>query len=296
MTDKSRVTRAITKDGSYRAFFINSTSIVQAACRYHNTSKTMTAVLGRALTAASLMGIMLKNKTDSLTLRIQGDGPAGAIVCVSDYMGNVRGYAENMDVEVQPHPNGKLNVGGAVGNGNLFVIRDLGMNEPYIGSCELVTGEIGEDITQYFVSSEQTPTICSLGVKVDKDNMCISSGGFLIQAMPGAEQDLASVIEQNVQMMKPVSLLVQEGKSDTDILSAIFGSIEYEVFDSFDAEYRCTCSYDKYLNAIASLSANDVEEVTRDMKPIETVCKFCGKKYMIDPEEVLRLIEEKKKK
>ena len=172
MNDRSTIKRAITSDGSARIVFCDSTAIVRTACEKHEVSKTMTAALGRALTATSIMGSLLKNSTDSLTLRIDGDGPAGNIICVADYKGNVRGYAEDMTVELPPNEYGKLDVGGAVGAGTLYVIRDLGMNEPYIGASPIISGEIAEDITNYYANSEQTPTVCALGV--DSALICVS--------------------------------------------------------------------------------------------------------------------------
>ena len=168
MTNTSKITRAITRDGSARIIFADTTGIVGDACRIHQTSKTMTAVLGRVLTATSILGSMLKNPTDTITVRFLGDGPAGAVVCVADYTGDVRGYAQNPDVELPRKPNGKLDVGAAVGKGNMYVVKDLGMSEPYVGVSPIVTGEIGDDITEYLASSEQTPSVCAVGVRVSR--------------------------------------------------------------------------------------------------------------------------------
>ncbi|MBE6570154.1 MAG: Hsp33 family molecular chaperone HslO [Ruminococcaceae bacterium] len=286
-TKKSIIKRAITDDGSARIFFIDSTAIVRRACEIHHTSKTMTAVLGRALSAASLMGSLLKDRDNTLTLQFKGNGPAGLIVCVSDYMGNVRGYAENPDAELPPNDIGKLDVGGAVGRGTMYVIKDLGLNEPYIGVCPLVSGEIAEDVTEYYASSEQTPTVCALGVRVDQDNMCFAAGGYLLQLMPGAEESIIDKLETNIGMMNSVSQLIAEGKTGDDIIAAVFAGIEYTMFDEFDAEYRCTCEREKYKRALVGLREEDMNELVEAGEDIETNCRFCGTKYVFPLDEIL---------
>jgi molecular chaperone Hsp33 len=296
MKERSVIKRAITSDGGARIVFMDSTAIVREAASKHGTSKTMTAVLGRALTATSLMGSLLKNKTDSLTLRLDGDGPCGSVVCVSDYKGNVRGYAEDVTVELLPNAKGKLDVGGAVGTGTMYVIRDLGMNEPYIGASPIVSGEIAEDITNYFANSEQTPTVCALGVRVGQDNVCTSAGGYLLQLMPGAEEETISKLESNITLMKPISTLIAEGHTGEEIISAVFSGLEYEMFDEFDCAYKCTCDREKYLSAIAGLSAGDLDEILSAPEPIETKCRFCGESYSFTKDEVLSELEKKKEK
>ncbi len=281
----SYICRAITTDGSARIFFTDSTDVVRTATEIHKTSKTMTAVLGRALTAASLMGSLLKDKDNSLTLQFKGDGPAGSIVCVSDYSGNVRGYADNPDVELPPNKMGKLDVGGAVGRGSMYVIKDMGMSDPYVGVSQIVTGEIGDDVTEYFATSEQTPSVCALGVRVDTEKNCIAAGGFLIQLLPGADPDIIPTLEKNISDMKSVSYLIKEGKTGEEIIAEAFRGIDYEMFDEFDTEYRCTCSRERYLTALAGLSDADMEDL-RDGRPIEAVCHFCGEKYEFDLDEI----------
>lgn len=281
----SYICRAITSDGGARIIFTDSTDVVRDAAKIHNTSKTMTAVLGRALTAASLMGSLLKDKDNSLTLQFKGDGPAGSIVCVSDYSGNVRGYADYPDVELPPNDKGKLDVGGAVGRGSMYVIKDMGMTDPYVGVSEIVTGEIGDDITEYFATSEQTPSVCALGVRVDTEKNPTAAGGFLIQLLPGADPEIVPVLEKNIAEMKSVSYLIKEGRTGEEIIAEAFAGIEYEMFDEFDTEYRCTCSRERYLTALAGLSDSDMEDL-RDDKPIEAVCHFCGKKYSFELSEV----------
>jgi len=285
----SMITRAMTQDGSVRIVCADTTEIVRTAQKIHNTSKTMTAALGRCLTVTSLMGSLLKDKTDSLTVQIKGDGPAGTILCVSDYMGNVRGYAENPDAELPPNAQGKLDVGGAVGAGSLYVIRDLGVGEPYVGISALVSGEIGDDISQYYVDSEQTPTVCALGVRVNQDFTCKSAGGFLLQLLPGADQSLIPTLEKNVAEIGSVSKLIELGRTPEEIISMAFDGIPYDLFDAFDTEYRCTCSREKYTRALVSLSDADIEDLRSDGKPVETECRFCRKKYLFDMEEIVKI-------
>ncbi len=282
----SIIKRAISSDGGIRVIFCDSTDVVKKSCKLHHTSKTMTAVLGRALTATSLMSNLLKDKDNSLTLQIKGDGPCGKIICVGDYMGNVRGYADDMSVELPPNQYGKLDVGGAVGGGTIYVIKDMGMSEPYIGMSPIVSGEIAEDITSYFANSEQTPTVCALGVRVNQDNMCYAAGGYLVQLMPGFTDEEVDKIETNVSMMPSVSSLIADGKSGDDIIAMLFSGFEYELFDEFDIDYICTCDREKYLRALVSLGESDIEELRADGKPIETSCLFCGKKYVFEISEI----------
>ncbi len=282
----SVIKRAISADGGIRVIFCDSTDIVRHSCEIHHTSKTMTAVLGRALTATSLMSCLLKDSDNTLTLQLKGDGPCGKVICVGDYKGNVRGYADDMTVELPPNKYGKLDVGGAVGGGTLYVIKDMGMNDPYVGMSPIVSGEIAEDITEYFANSEQTPTVCALGVRVDHDNMCFAAGGYLIQLMPGFTDEDVDRIETNVNMLESVSKMIADGKDGDEIIALLFDGIEYQMFDEFDIEYKCICSRDKYLRALVSLGEEDMNELREDKKPVETSCLFCGNKYTFELDEV----------
>ncbi len=284
----------MTRDGSVRLVYAETTSIVERAHEIHKTAKTATAALGRCLTAASLMGSLLKDKKESLTLQIRGDGPIGTILCVSDYMGNVRGYAENPLAELPPNAQGKLDVGGAVGRGSLAVIRDLGEGEPYVGLSPLVSGEIGDDISQYYVTSEQTPTVCALGVRAATDCTCKAAGGFLLQMMPGADEALIPILERNVTALGSLSLLIENGRTAGEILAMIFEGIEYDVFDAYAVEYRCACSREKYKNALVSLGEEDMGELERAGTPVETECRFCGAKYVFPLTEILSARREKR--
>lgn len=292
----SMISRAITADGSARMIFADTTLLVQKAADIHNTSKTVTAALGRCLTAASLMGSLLKDKDNSLTFQVNGGGPVGRICCVSDYKGNVRGYADNPTAELPPNARGKLDVGGVVGkSGGLTVIKDMGMGEPYVGTCPLVSGEIAEDVTQYFANSEQTPTVCALGVRVDQNRKIIAAGGFLVQLMPGAEESVIEAIEKNLTTVSSVSAMIASGKTPRQIVASVLDGTGFEMFDEFDIDYVCNCSRERYLTALAGLSAGDIKELCEDAdKPIETVCHFCNSKYTFTPAEVLRAYAEKK--
>lgn len=291
--DHSYITRALSSDGSARIFFTDTTKIVSDAMTIHKTSKTCAAVLGRALTATSLMGSLLKDRDNSVTVQIKGDGPAGNVVCVSDYAGNVRGYVQNPEVELLPNAKGKLDVGGAVGkNGYLYVTKDLGLAEPYNGVSPIVSGEIGDDVTEYFASSEQTPTVCALGVRVSNERTIKAAGGFLVQIMPGADPSVIDRIDENLKMVSSVSAMIEEGKTAKDVIDTVFKGIPYDVFDEFDTEYRCNCSRDRYLKALVSLPDDDIAELKRTDEPVECECRFCGAKYVFDLAE----IEEQRKK
>ena len=294
MNEKNLV-RAITCDGSAYVLVCNSTEIVNKASEIHRTSKTMTAALGRALTAASLMGSMLKNEKNSLTLQFKCDGPAQNIVCVSDWHGNVRGYADNPSAELPPNDKGKLDVGGVVGGGTLYVIRDVGMNEPYVGMCPIESGEIAEDITNYYARSEQTPTACALGVLVDKDLTCLAAGGFMVQLLPGADDDVITKIEENISKIQPVSRMVQQGMSPLEIASEVFKNIEFDVLDDAYVEYKCNCSREKYEKVMISLGKKELEQLKQENEPVETVCNFCNSKYVFSIDELDKMINASKR-
>lgn len=291
---QSRITRAMTADGSARVIFAETTAIVERAHEIHNTSKTMTAVLGRCLTAASIMGSLLKDKGNTVSLQINGDGPCGKIVCISDYCGNVRGYAENPDTELPPNSVGKLNVGGAVGNGTLTVVRDLGFGEPYIGVSNLVSGEIAEDITEYFASSEQTPTVCALGVLADKDNSCKAAGGFVLQLLPGADETIIPKLEANISNLEPVSAMVYRGDSAEQIIDRILFGIEYQLFDEIDIGYKCPCSRESYIRGLISIGSAELQSIIDEGKPIETRCRYCCATHKFDIDELKEMCEKAK--
>ncbi len=292
---KSCVLRAMTRDGSARAFVINSTEIVNKAISYHNTTPTASALLGRVLTAASMMGTLLKDKGNTLTLNIRGDGPAGNVIAVSDYAGNVKGYIKEPHVDIPKKSNGKLDVSGAIGHGTLSVVKDIGLKEPYSGMINLVSGEIAEDITQYFAVSEQTPSLCALGVLVDRDYTCKAAGGVLISLLPFAAEETIAQLEKNANNLANVSKLFDDGLSLEQVMNIALEGIEYDVFDELDVDYACDCSRERCAGALVSLGKKEVDGIFAECRSegkaeeIQFECHFCDKKYLFTKEETERL-------
>jgi len=294
MENKGKLTTFLTEDGFARLIFAETTGIVQHAADRHTLSKTVTAALGRGLTAALLMGSTLKDEAGSLTLRFRGGGPAGGMTCVCDAAGNVRGCVDEPTAELPPNELGKLDVGGVIGReGELYVVRDYGFGEPYVGHVKLVSGEIAEDITNYYAVSEQTPTVCALGVRVNRDGSLKSAGGFLLQLLPGAEDALAEKLEARVNVLPSLSALIAEGKTAEDVAALLFGDIPYDRVGQGEGRYRCACSREKYRRSIKSIGIRELRDMAASREGAEVVCRFCGETYFFPPEEVDAMLTER---
>jgi len=281
--------RGISENGGIVFYGVDSTEIVREAERLHKTSAVTTAALGRLLTAASMMGIMLKSTQDSVTVQLRGGGPAGRVLAVSDGTGNVKGYVEHPVVEgLPPRADGHLDVGAAVGrDGTLDVIRDMGLREPYVGQIPLVSGEVAEDITAYFAISEQIPTVCALGVLVNPDLTVKCAGGFIVQLLPGATDAEITRLEDNIKKMPSVTAMLGQGKTITDMLSMALEGFTPDLLDSYHVEYHCDCSEERVRRMLKSLGREEVERL-RDEDPVAEVdCQFCDKIYRIDLNEFL---------
>ncbi|MFG6392936.1 MAG: Hsp33 family molecular chaperone HslO [Lachnospiraceae bacterium] len=285
------IVRATAANGQLRAFAITSRNIVEEARRIHNTSPVATAALGRLLTAGSMMGSMMKGENDVLTLQIQCTGPAGGIIVTAMPDGSVKGYINHPDIILPPNAQGKLDVSGALGPGFLNVIKDTGLKEPYNGQVNLVSGEIAEDLTYYYATSEQVPSTVGLGVLMDKDNTVKQAGGFIIQVMPDADEKVIDRLEESVNNIKSVTELLDSGMEPEDILRYIIKEDSVQILGQMPVKYHCNCSEEKVLKVIASLGHKDLQEIIEDGRPVEINCQFCGSHYVFGTKELEKFVK-----
>lgn len=287
-----KIVRYITEDGSAFVIAADTTDMVGMAEQIHKTSAVNTAALGRLMTAASMMGDMLKGKDDSITLRMNGGGPAGSLIAVADSEGNARGYVQNPVVEIPLNEKGKLDVKGTVGtNGYLYVMKDIGLKEPYVGQTEIISGEIAEDITNYFVSSEQTPSVCALGVLVNPDLTVAAAGGFIIQLLPFCPDEVISKIEYAVETLEPVTAMLSKGMTPDDIAKAAMKGLELSKLDESEIEYRCNCSKEKVEAALISTGRASLEDMISSGENTKVECHFCDKTYEFTPDDIQKLLD-----
>lgn len=287
-----KIVRYITEDGSAFIIAADSTDMVAHMEQIHKPSAAVTAGMGRLLTAASMMGIMLKGKDDTVTLRFNGNGPAGAVIAVSDSQGNGRISIENPIVELPLNSKGKLDVNGALGNsGYLYVVKDIGLKEPFVGTTEIVSGEVAEDITNYYAVSEQTPTVCSLGVLINPDLTVRCSGGFLIQLLPGCPDEIIDVIEKNISDLPPVSSMLDSGMTSDEIAVKAMNGLDIQKLDEEKFEYKCNCSREKAQRALMSAGIETLNEMANEDKPTTVECHFCEKDYKFSPDDIKKIIK-----
>ena len=291
---KDYIVRATAGDGQVRAFAATTGNLVEEARRRHNTSPVATAALGRLLTAGAMMGSMMKNDTDVLTLQIKGNGPLGGITVTSDAKANVKGFVENPDAMLPPK-NGKLDVGGAVGIGLLNVIKDMGMKEPYVGQTILQTSEIAEDLTYYFATSEQVPSSVGLGVLMNKDNTVHCAGGFIVQVMPFVTDEVLSRLEENIQKISSVTQMLDDGHTPEQMLERVLEGLDIEITDTIPANFSCNCSHERIEKAIISIGKKDIQSMIDEGKEVEVKCHFCNTAYKFSVEELKEILKHAKR-
>ncbi len=286
----AKIVRTISNDASVVATAIDATDIVSEIEKIHKTSAVVTAALGRLSIAASLIGHGLKGADDTVTVRMDGGGATGILIAVSDSGGNVKSYVSNPVVEIPLNKFGKLDVAGAVGNnGTLSVVKDLGLKEPYIGQVPIVSGEIAEDVANYFAVSEQIPTVCGLGVLVNPDLTVKAAGGYLIQLLPFADESCIDKLENNIKTLLPVTTMLDSGMSAEDIAKRVLDGFEPEIMDSFNASYKCDCNKERVERALISLGREELAKMAEEEEKIEVCCHFCDKKYVFSREEIINL-------
>ncbi len=282
---KDYIVRATAANDAVRAFAITSTNIVEEARTRHNTSPIVTAALGRMLSAGSMMGVMLKGEDDLVTLQIQGSGPMKGITVTSNSKGEVKGFP-NVSVVDLPPKNGKLDVGGAIDLGIMRVIKDMGLKEPYVGTVELQTGEIAEDLTYYYAVSEQIPSSVGLGVLMNKDNTVNVAGGFIIQLMPFTPEEVITQIEENLKTLPSVTDMLSAGKTPEQMLETVLAGLDLQFMETYPVSYKCDCSRDRVIKSLASLGKEDMDDIIADGKPVEVRCQFCNQAYEFTIDEL----------
>ena len=287
---KDHIVRAEGLGGLVKCLCVSTKNVCETARKMHQTSPAATAALGRFMTGSLLISESMKNESDTQTTVIRGDGPLEGMTCVADYGFKVRAYPLEPVIPTEYHKPGKINVGAAVGKGSLTVIRDIGLKEPYVGVSELVSGEIAEDFAYYLAKSEQTKSIVSLGVLLGKGEVT-AAGGLMIQLLPGAGENEISYLEQRAAGFPEISFLFSEGFSPAQIIDLFMGDPDLKYLDGQDVEFKCNCSRERMLSGLAALGRNDIEEITKDGKPVETVCRFCNSKYVFEPEELKKGIK-----
>lgn len=283
--------RMISDDGSVVVCAVNSTDIVSEIEKLHKTSAVVTAAIGRLTTAASIMGYSLKGENDTITLRMNGNGPVGSLIAVANSKGNVKSYVQNPVVEIPLNQYGKLDVKGAVGSdGFLSVVKDLGLKEPYVGQVPIVSGEIAEDITSYYAVSEQVPTVCGLGVLINKDLSVKSAGGYLIQLLPFADEKCIDVIEENIKNIDSVSSMINNGMSCKEICELLLKGLNPNILEDTQVKYRCDCNKNRIEKALLSIGKEELELMRKEQDGCEVCCHFCNKKYKFTDEDIKKLI------
>lgn len=285
------IVRATAANTQIRAFAATTRELVETARKAHDTSPVVSAALGRLMTGGVMMGAMLKGDKDLLTLQVSGDGPLKGMTVTADSKGNVKGYANNPEVMLPPNARGKLDVGGAVGQGLLRVVKDMGLKEPYVGQTVLQTGEIAEDLTYYFATSEQVPSSVGLGVLMEKDNTVKQAGGFIIQLMPFTEEQVIASLEQNLAEFTSVTQVLDEGKSPEEMLGMLLKGLDLEITDTMPAQFYCNCDKKRVEKAIISIGKRDIQEMISDNKNIEVNCHFCNTSYTFSVEELKELLK-----
>jgi len=292
---KDYMVRATAANAQIRAFACTTRETVETARASHNTSPVVTAALGRLLSAGAMMGSMLKGDDELITLQIKGDGPIGGLTVTADMNGHVKGYANVPDVILPANAQGKLDVGGAVGAGVLSVIRDMGLKDPYVGQIELQTGEIAEDLTYYFAVSEQVPSVVGLGVLMNRDNTVRQAGGFIVQLMPFAEEEMISKLEENIKKISSVTSMLDNGHTPEQMLEQVLDGLNVEFTDTMDTQFKCNCSHERIEKAIISIGKKDIQEMIDDGKEVEVKCHFCNTAYTFSVEELKQILKQAKR-